>query len=172
MLSFDPFLLRLRTERSLCYPHSFPINLTTVGECWAVMCGRMHVDRGTLTSTRWACGLAAASLLLFCLYNGITSTKQKKKKGRSHQFLGPSSFILPFRQVLGVWFAGCRARVHTQVARKRSAVEFPAGLPGMKRWERIWGDLLGFTLQTSVLGNTLLIPCAWCDNSTDKPCDI
>lgn len=73
----------------------------------------------------------------------------------------PSSFIQPFRQVLGVWFAGCwvfpaSACTHRHsVAQKHSAVEFPAGLPGMKCWERIWWDLLGFTLQTPVLGNTL-----------------
>lgn len=118
----------------------------------------------------------AASRLLFCLYNGITSTKRKKKTKSAVP--GPSSFIQPFRQVLGVWFAGCwalsaSACTHRHsVARKHSAVEFPAGLPGMKRWDHIWWDLLGFTLQTSVLGNTLLIPCVWCDNLTDKPCDI
>lgn len=79
----------------------------SVGECWAVMSGGLHVDLGTFTSARWACGLAAASRLLFCLYNRITSTKQKE--GTQSAVPRPSSFIQLFRQVLGVWSAACWA---------------------------------------------------------------
>lgn len=108
------------------------------------LCGGLHVDLGALTSTRWACGLAAASRLLFCLHNGITSTKRKKKKKMQSAVPGPSSFIQPFRQVLRVWFAGCWVqRTHTQTLGRSETLSHGISCRSPRN-EALGAHLMGF----------------------------
>lgn len=103
--------------RDSCSPLTFITRLTVAfavcsasAEPWCA--AGLRVDLGALTSTRWACGLAAASSLLFCLYNGITSTKQKK--GRSQQFPGQAAL---FSHLGESWGFGSRAAKRSLPAR-------------------------------------------------------
>lgn len=172
---FDLSLCRHdKRDLTAVLPFIIPLTLTLIGKYWGVMCSGLHVDLGILTSTRWACGLLAASLLLFCLYNGITSAKQKKE--HSQQFLGQAAL---FSHLGASWGFGSRAaeqslpvRAHTDTRRLETISH---GISCRSLGNENAGstsDNLALLWKLPFWKNTLFIPCVCCNNLTDIPCDI
>lgn len=114
--SFEVFLLSLDPSLSVCWQKMrhlsfvllFIISLTICRRVLSCDVRGLHVDLGTVTSIRWACGLVAASRLLFYLYNRITSTKQKKKRP-SQQLLGQAALFSHLGKSwgFGSWVSEC-----------------------------------------------------------------
>lgn len=122
LLSSDPFhSVRRKKTRCLCFVLPFTISLIICRRVLSCDVRGLHVDLGTATSIHWACGLAAASCLLFFLYNRITSTKQKRKKKKerhSQQFPGQAALFSHLGRswglVHGLLSALCQ-HVHTNI---------------------------------------------------------
>ena len=112
------------------------------------------------------CGLAAASHLLFCLYNGITSTKQKKR--RSQQFLGQAALFSHLGRSWGFWCVGplsaapCQG-IHAQTLGRSETVSRGISCRSPRN-EALGSRLTGFTWLCSANFCFGKHTCVCCDN--------
>lgn len=124
---------------------SFPLSLcwwfVYIGKRWAGMSiGFM------LTLANWQTCIWPAALCLSHPSNNKSMSTKREKKRQTQQFLEQAALL----SHLGMsWGFGSEFALHGLlrvlshfVAGKHSAKKFFAGLPGIKRWQSIWLDLL------------------------------